>query len=507
MQVNNELLSYTLKKNIAASVNAAAPAVAESAKTASISSETEIDTLSINGETIEASGVMTDEEYAKAVSALKNKAAASSELKTTLTLEDLQSEEYKQRISDIKTAIYKYNNPGGKWIQAAEDTSTYTFLDDTTFKGTDELVSWLKGTNNWDNEKDGLPLSNLVKLTQNDNLEDANRDFFGQLNRTFNNHVDSDGNLFTNTKLNLDDDCTIISYYELQNFFNDIQSMEAMSDLVQQYSNQLQAEYDELDLQGKLDFAIVKTREYLEAMGMDSQIQALDRLTNEGEDLFNQYHIGQISLADLNEGCNVATEGMTLGAYNYMAYYGSYNNYDTKTWAGDEDFVDYTKNKYNIYENVDLGITLDYRLADNSYDSNALDYGYGKWYDMVSTLVHELTHATAYQYYDEDGDGTITNAGVEQLIKLGAVKDWAEWNSMTLEQQEYLAYTAWGEYRAYQVDSDYSDSIAGDIFDTDIPEVGSGEKEKENIDKHIKDEYNDADYTEAVPNWKWWSYA
>ena len=498
MQINNELLSYTLKKNVTVSAETVVPVATQLDNTPLISDVSEIDTLSINGEVIEASGVMTDEEYAKAVSSLKNETSEKTEMKTFLTLDDIQSDEYKLMISGIKNAIFNYNHSGG-WIQPTEDTSTYTFLNHETttgengtqtttiaFKGTNELVSWLKGTNNWDDEKGGLPHANLVKLTQNDDLEDANRDFFGQLNRAFYKGLNSDNNY-------------VISYDELVNFFNEIKSMDQIQEKVQKYSEELQKEYDNLSLQGKLEFAIDKTREYLEAMGMQSQIDALDRLLKI-EDKFNDCHVGNIAIADLNEDCNVATDGMTLGAYNYMAYFGKYggkynNSYDIKTWAGDSDL------------NVDLGITLDRRLVDKNYDENAKDSNLGHWYDIVNTLVHELTHAAAYQYYSRDEDGTITKEGVEQLIKIGAVESEAAWNQMTLERQEYLAYTAWGEYYAYQADADYVDSIAGDVLDPQISTAGDGKYEKDIIDNHIKSEYNSDSYFEAIPDWKWWTYA
>ncbi len=531
MQINNDLLTYTLRKNIEASVDASSKAVAN---TSLKNIENDTDTLTIKGEVIEASGVMTDEEYAKAVEALRQKALSNSKLATKLTLEDLKSENYQSEITGIKTAIFNYYHQG-LYVLPAQDTSTYTFLNVQTtdnkteiaFNGTDELVSWLKGTNNWDDEKSGLPLANLVKLTQDDRLEDAHQDFFGQLNRAFSNYY-ANGVLSTNSKLDKDGDSTIISYDELKNFFAEIDTLDEMKTLVQKYSDELQAQYDKLDLQGKLEFGIAKTREYLESMGMQDQLNALDRLLKM-QDLHNDVHCGQISLADLNKGKNVYNEGMDEGAYNYMAYWdydSSGSDYRYKNSNGTNCFKDFAGDTDD--KDSDLGITIDYRVVDKNYDENAQAYNLGNWYNLVNTLVHELTHATAYQYYDAVGNGEITQKGLDYLEKIGAiqkgeydiktVQSWynkviydSDWNRTYVPPEllrlEYLGYTAWGEYYAYQKDADYVDSIGGDVLDPEIATAGNGIDEKNIIDRHIKNNYNSSDYFEAVPDWKWWSYA
>ncbi|MBR1425309.1 hypothetical protein IJ579_07090 [bacterium] len=816
MEINNELLKYTiLRKNTIDSVSS------EQKKTVDLdgdkifatgSTTIDGDMISIGGKNVSItnlSGVMSDEEYRAGIRRI---AANSANQISTTTYADLSAES----IKNIRQVIYNLHN-GIEAPVNPVDTSSYTFISGSTFTGVDDLINWLESKGVWDNKKDGLTITNLVKLAQEDDLEDTNRDFFGALNRAFQNHVDKNGNLFTLQDtyrftsndgssydvlgLDKDGDVTTISREELETFFNDVKNLadyenkvldysaimqyefnnladeekinlaisqvegqvfskfglltdeqianfnaefetalranfsnagaetdklnfvaetakgyiedigtaqldvinqnvlepmktsefatefahvgdvekaeftatkvaeylntyrvsedaihiyydQICSELTQKYAtlssdsekinyskqyirtfvnriigvygigelidnyneiantsfenidnsakmkyltdnfndaflnigltqtqvnslgsnyaNQLQSslysyvdkdidkldyfisvteefiaeqaeaqnakldtileaykaylqpEFADISNQAKLDFAIVKTREYLEAMGMQQQIDALDRLLAMDDD-FNKVHVGNIALADLNEGVDVYYEGITLGAYQYYAYSyditrqnseGKYNkyNYDIKSWASDYDDEDY-----------DLGITLDVRLVEGSEG-----YDLGNWYDIVNTLVHELTHATAYQYYDAYEDGEITAKGIEYLEKLGAievgkyniedVQRWYDeieydmsWNRTYVPPQllelEYYAYTAWGEYTAYQADADYIDSIAGDVYSPGVTTAAAGKDEKDTIDSHIRSQYNDANYFEAIPDWKWWSYA
>lgn len=86
-------------------------------------------------------------------------------------------------------------------------------------------------------------------------------------------------------------------------------------------------------------------------------------------------------------------------------------------------------------------------------------------------------------------------------------------NAGTLTDDEYnylwyLACCAWGEYAAYQVEADYVDSIAGDVYDAGTMTTAvNGSNEKQTIINHIEAGYNDENYTEPMPNYKWWSYA
>ncbi len=519
MQINNnELLKLTLlNKNTnesAKNVDEIKPVVilnicADAKKISAEEAIAGIDTVSINGNLAGVNGVMTDEEYAKAVEKITNPKISlneTSQIKLSTTYSDLSPES----IQNIKSVIFAIHNPVNP-----EDTSDYNFLsaDKSKFMGVDNLVTWLKAEGSWDETNNGLPVKNLVKLTQNDTLEDNNQDFFGALNRAY--------QYSTNNELNQDENKNIISYEELSAFFSNTSNNSVLLsdyiDKVELYSQQLQAEYEKFDNQKKLEWAINKTREYLEYMDMTPQIKSLNRLL-EMNDLFNEYKSGNIALADLNPGGT--SDGITLGAYNYLAYFGDnydYSGYDIKAWAKDEDYIE------NNNENVDLGITLDIRLVqgENGYDL-------GNWYDLINTLVHELTHATAYQYYDSSEQGEISEDGLKQLEALGIIEkgkytigqvnSWykqvqydSDWNRTYVPQGllelEYLAYTAWGEYSAYQADADYIDSIAGDVFSHNVSTAVDGVNEKDTIDNHIKDLYNDDDYTEAVPNWKWWSFA
>ena len=364
-----------------------------------------------------------------------------------------------------------------------------------SFVDVDTMFDYLENINPEINKETGISKAQLVALTQDDDWEDANYDFFGSLNRIFDS-LDTDKNLTLSY-----DEIKIFIGKELGEDFN------AYHDKVNNVSDKIQAEYENLSEQEKLEFAIEKTREYLEASGLTNQIDALDRLLAQ-EDKFNTIKVGNIAIADLNVG---NTSGYTnLGAYNYYAYtYDDYVNKNKETgiykiWTDDVDFV----NKDG--QNQDLGITLDVSLLD------------GKWYELVNTLVHELTHATAYKYY-ADNDGSISGLVVQDLYDKNVLTDdeynfyLDHWSNIcggnpTDEEKEmfkrlqYLLYMQWGEYAAYQVDADYNDSIGQDVYKGKYDNATTavdGKNEKQTIDDHIKSSYDN----ELPPDYKWWSYA
>ena len=199
--------------------------------------------------------------------------------------------------------------------------------------------------------------------------------------------------------------------------------------------------------QQKLDFAIEKAREYFEQVGLTEQIASLDRLIRENK----------IGFMDLNEGKTYVegAGGWVLGAYASLAD-------SDGNWAGDDDmFFDVDGDGKDDYHG---GLWLDeyYYCERGCY-----------WYDLVGTLIHELTHATASFHASDE--------------------------------------CAWGEYVAYQTEEDYLDSIACGQW--------SGTEEQNSIHSHIDDYYNSVsvadlngdgivseDEKEPIPGWKWWTY-
>lgn len=407
-------------------------------------------------------------------------------------------------IMQIKTVIYNLHNSETPEPTPTPDPnpdptptpspSTSSFLKD--FVDVDTMFDYLNNVNPELSKSTGISKAQLVALTQDDDWEDSNYDFFGSLNRIFD-------------VLDVDDNATL-SYQEIKDFIGEElgEDFNAYQDKVNSYSDKIQSEYESLSDQEKLEFAIEKTREYLEASGLTDQIDALDRLL-EQEDKCNTIKVGNIAIADLNK--DNTSDYINLGAYNYYAWtYDDYenNNGETgsyKVWSKDVDFID-------DGEMQDLGITLDISLLN------------GKWYELVNTLVHELTHATAYKYYADD-QGAISGNVVIELHNKGVLTDdefnfFAEhWDHIcageskrTTQEQEmfdrlnYLLYEQWGEYSAYQVDADYNDSIGQDVYKgkwDNATTAVDGPNEKQIIDDHIKASYEN----ELPPDYKWWSYA
>lgn len=413
-------------------------------------------------------------------------------------------------IMQIKSVIYKLHNseetpitpdpnPDPNPNPNPNPTPTNSFLSD--FVDVDTMFDYLNKVDSNITKDTGISKAQLVALTQDDDWEDAHYDFFGSLNRIFD-------------VLDVDDDVSL-SYQEIKKFIGEElgDDFNKYYKKVNSYSDKIQEKYEKMSDQEKLEFAVEKAREYLEASGLTDQVNALDRLLDQ-EDKFNDIKVGNIAIADLNDG---NTSGYTnLGAYNYYAINnnpfttnnGDKGNY--KIWTYDEDFVDVEAG------NQDLGITLDISLLE------------GSWYDLVNTLVHELTHATAYMYYIQTNDGvSISRDMIDTLHKRGVLTDkeynffvddnYKHWNNLGNEdvtdeelnmfkRLQYLLYMQWGEYAAYQVDADYNDSIGQDIYkkswDNSTTAV-DGPNEKQTIDDHIKSSYDN----ELPPDYKWWSFA
>lgn len=389
--------------------------------------------------------------------------------KHSITLSELSATD----ISNIKQVIYNLhhnpptNKPSGGTTPpitppvtppAEEEPTTdggkISFISD--FNDVDSMFTFLSTT--YDpaiNAENGISHSDLIYITQNDDWEKNNYEFFGKLNLAFND-IDTNGN-------------GNLSYDEIKAYIGDeIATASEYDMIVESYSNELQTAFQYMSADEKLDFAIEKAYEYLTTAGFPQQISALDRLIAENK----------LGFTDLNpDKTYTAGESWTLGAYQYWINtsgnwlsdeddFQDLNNdgYDDKTglhWSDSEDFWDEDGDGKDDYFG---GIFLDkyyYLERPNS-----------KWYELVSTLIHELTHATA-SFNPSDS-------------------------------------TKWGEYVAYQTEEDYLDSISkGDYY---------GENEKSKITAHINDLYDydangDGDYTdpndnlEPVPTFKWWTYS
>lgn len=415
-------------------------------------------------------------------------AAQSTKLSTTY--KDLSP----ANITKIKEVIYALHNPE----PVVPDTPVNppqaekkSFISE--FGDTETMFEYLHNVNPAITRENGITRAQLITLTQDDNWEDANGDFFGSLNRIFD-------------VLDKDDDA-VLSYDEINAFIGEELGEDTLAyyNNVQTYSDKIQEEYNSLSDQKKLEFAIDKTREYLEASNMQSQLDALDRLLGM-EDMWNDIKVGQIAIADLNKDNN--SEWITLGSYTPYTSQLNYEKdgkiYSISIFATDEDMD--TDPNSGLSRKIDLGITLDISLLDKN------------WYELVNVLVHELTHATAYQYSAQDGSTDITWDSIEQLHDLGYMSDdeynwydvnWYEdWTDDQIYRLYYLSTCAWGEYTAYQADADYLDSIAGDIFDSHLTTAVDGKDEKQTIIDHIDASYNEpGEPEEAYPDFKWWSFA
>ena len=430
------------------------------------------------------------------------------------------------QIEDIKQVIYDLHHPKTEEGDDDDDVTVGDDDDDTPVTGDDddteepdepkasfiEEFDDVESMFDWLNEQDpsisketGITRAQLIALTQNDSWEDSNYDFFGSINRIF-DILDKNGN-------------DILTVEEIKELIGEEigTSASALQSKVETYAAEIQEEYESLSLQGKLEFGIEKTREYLEAAGLTAQLEALNRLLA-GTDTYNSIHVGQIAFADLSDS---APDGyITMGSYTSNGLQATYNGMNYTIYASDSDT---SKN--------DLGLTLNQEYFETA-----------QWYELVDTLVHELTHATAYNYTVVDSNGffdpyAVTQDTIDSMYEAGALTadeysyysdnitqliidaaNRGEFSSTDghytftdekLNRFFYLMYTMWGEYSAYQADADYVDSIAGDEFDAGggITTAVDGPNEKGTIESHIETAYNLDGYVESEPDWQWWTYA
>ena len=369
-------------------------------------------------------------------------AAATSNILTVntnaVTISSLSAAE----ISRIKQVIYDLHHPTSTPEPEPGDTEETPdgkigFMSD--FGSVDEMFDYINTIDPTVTKETGLDSNALWQLTQRDDWEQNNNSFFGIMNHGF-NLIDTDG-----------DD--VLSYDEIADFIGD--EMATAYDYlakVKQYSNELQIDYRNMTDQQKLDFAIEKAREYFEQVGLTDQIQALNRLIAENK----------IGFKDLNEGKTYVegAGGWVLGAYICLTK-------NDGSYASDDDqwyIYDYDEYGNPLQAYFDQGGLF---LDETYYTQNSI-----LWYDLVGTIIHELTHATAY-----------LRGGPE----------------------------TWGEYVAYQTEEDYRDSIACGQW--------SGNDEQSAIHNHIDGYYNSVEVAdlngdgivseeekEPIPGWKWWTY-
>lgn len=401
------------------------------------------------------------------------------------------------QVDNIKQIIYDLHHKkpeGSTEPETPDDTPKPSFLDE--FYDVESMFDWLHEQDSQITESGGIKRSQLIELTQNDDWEDSHYDFFGTLNRIFNMLDENSDSTLTA------DEIKALIGEELGESFEDYKAK------VDAYANELQSYYESLDDQGKLEFAIARTEEYLKAAGLEEQKEALDRFTKMPDLHGNQIAVGQIGADDLNPDFKQG-DSYTKGGYLPKYKTENYNGQNIRTIFYDNDT-----------DTFDAGITMDIRMLR------------GNCYMVVETLVHELTHATAYLYssfveyngsyywqptqelldrlYAKGGLSTSEysyySENLSSLISAGPYTD----DAMKLR---YIASCMWGEYYAYTQSADYNDSIAGDEFEVITPITENlgmpnsfredGPDEKNAIIEHIEKLYPG----EAVPDWKWWSYA
>ena len=148
------------------------------------------------------------------------------------------------------------------------------------------------------------------------------------------------------------------------------------------------------------------------------------------------------------------------------------------------------------------------------------------WYEVVNKLVHDLTRATLYQYYDQNiGYVPFVSDKLKYFYDNGYLTD-EEYNIANdtigyvtnghdfadiyyvRDKYMYLVSGEVGEYVAYQKSSDYLDSVAGDIFnaattydgetnDHQIFNAVNGSSEKTTISNYIENELNNTNVSEV----------
>lgn len=475
------------------------------------------DTVIINGQEVDFLGTtITDEQIIRNLSQStetttpdptsanndNNSAASNANVGNSTSSAGLPSKEA------ILNSLYQWYNP--------QISFTSDYGGNEGFNNTNELFAYLDNVFEGAGTSKQITKAQLTKLTQNDDFEDAHNDFFGAINRAFSNRKADD----------------YITYDDINNLIvkaagNDHQlSQTELNTKVLQYADKVQKQFESCTMEQRVDFIIDKTRDYLKSVNLQPQLNALDRLLNlEDDDINNnhKYNKGKIAFVDM-EGSQLGGYQFTLGVEkiytphpNYNTAHGNGRGYYAYLWAGDED-VEFDDNS-----TADGGLTL---------NSLYLDASVKQWYEAVATLVHELTHACAYQYAILEDDYVLpSQIGIDRLKDCGAIaqgdynnfqkylvdmdfdqtdnEQWEIWNEL-YNYYVYLTSTLWGEYAAYQTDADYADSIAGDIFDTQSGDIisGDGVDEKTKIEAQVAtyEGYDDNPSSQPYPAHQWWTY-
>ncbi len=370
----------------------------------------------------------------------------------------------------IKEILYKLHHPAEGFV-AGGNTQSGEIGD-----AWDIIQHINRESDSTVNVNTGVSRAQLLKVTQKDAWEESNSNFFGSINHSF-DKLDGNGD-------------GVLQFTELQNFagYQFGSTISIFSTKVNNYAAQIQSEYEACGtLTAKMNFAIDKAKDYLTAMGMTDQLDALERLQNENK----------IGFKDCNPGETLTTGvSWTLGSYNHLGSGGMY-------------ITDDITDKYD-YENGD-GIPDLYTDGGLFLDETYYNQSSIKWYELTSTLIHELTHATAYLYSDYpyaessalSGYVGLSDDAIYKLWNAGALSDGeysnykAKHESGTLTKSEYLMLAEmtevmWGEYIAYQNDEDYEDSIARGDY--------AGMYEHIEIEDHIDAYYVD----EPEPDNDWW---
>lgn len=311
---------------------------------------------------------------------------------------------------------------GGSTGGGSIDPNKKSFLNE--FNDVDSMFDYISTIDSSINKNGGITRTQLINLTRDDDWEESHYEFFGQLNYIF-NILDTDGN---NT----------LSAEELKSFIGDElgTSASTFTNKVETYAQQIQREYASFVTdKAKLDFLLKLTKEYFEAAGLTYQLESLERLIASDSifiELFDdpnnlgQYRAGQ--------GINNAT--------------------------GEEVLVETGYAPDGTGKQIRLGMAVNKSMIDNPNT---------KWYELVEVLVHEITHATKINYFN---------------------------NGSNIAE----ASTKGGECVAYQTDEDFQDSIGKGSW--------KGALERQSILDHLKASGYDITTDGAKePNWKWWSYA
>lgn len=373
----------------------------------------------------------------------------------------------KELVQDIKNKIYNYTH--------TKDTSAITSSYGNGFDAIMKSLNIAPGGS--------ITKSELIRRSRIDSNEDSNSDLCGALNRAF-----------SYKKLNEE-----ITYNDMMLFFmraagkDSVLSEEEYQIAVNKYSDVVQNQYDGLTTdQERLEFVIDKTEQYLKEAGLTLQQEALNRLksannvTEAGKTTTAE--IGNITILEFKEEDGSIDEN-TGGAYSFYGYGKQETNDQVSAfWTGDKDNA----------EN-DKGIVL-----------NSFHFEVYHWFDLVMIMVHELTHATAYKYYDNNGNysrgfNTLT---LEELVNKGFISsadlnnyknfniennvieplnyvntknpDWTEdkkkeWayamlytdgnnNDITYLDLTRKIDALWNEFAAYYMTNEYYDSIGADAI-------------------------------------------